>query len=110
MHNNLFRYGFWLLRQQDGIPWVIKDHSYIDFYRKAYDYEQDPARKDIHFHAIKDSEIRKEYHMGSIKQINHAIQYDDKPNRELKESQWELFKITISFTPISMMTFITFGT
>ena len=89
------------MRKQTGIPWMDKDYSFIDFFRKSYNCDHDSERKEITFHGIRDSEIRREYHIGSIKQINHAIQYDEKPNRRLEEPQCEIYKITINFTPIS---------
>ena len=32
-----------------------------------------------------------------LRQINHLIQIDEKPNLELKEPRWEIYKISISF-------------
>ena len=90
------------MRKQNSIPWIDKDYRYIDFFRKSYNHDDDPVRKEITLHGIRDSEIRKEYFIGSIKQINHAIQFDQEPNRRLQEPQCEIYKITISFTPISM--------
>lgn len=94
------------MRKQSRIPWINKDYSDIDFYRKAHDYNHDPVSKEIFFNGLRDAEIRREYHMGSIKQINQAIQLDRKPNRRLKEPQCEVYKITITFSPISMTIFI----
>ena len=34
---------------------------------------------------------------GSLKQINHLIQFDRQPNRELTETKEELYKISVSF-------------
>ena len=95
-----------LMTKQTGIPWTDKDYSYIDFFRKSYNCDHDPVSKEITFHAIRDSELRREYHIGSIKQINHAIQYDQKPNRRLEEPQCEIYRITINFTPISKTIYI----
>ena len=33
-----------------------------------------------------------------LRQINHLIQIDEKPNLELKEPRWEIYKISISFS------------
>ena len=93
------------MKKQAGIPWIDKDYSYIDFFRKSYNYDDNPVRKELSFNAIRDSEICREYQIGSIKQINHAIQFDRKPNLRLKEPQCEIYKITISFTPISKLIF-----
>ena len=94
------------MKKQAGIPWIDKDYSYIDFFRKSYNYDDDPVTKEISLIGIRDAETRKEYHMGSIKQINHAIQFDRKPNHRLLEPQCEIYKITISFTPVGRFIFI----
>ena len=94
------------MRKQTGIPWMDKDYSFIDYFRKSYNCDHDPVRNEITFHGIRDSEIRREYHKGSIKQINHAIQFDQKPNRRLEEPQCEIYKITINFLPISKTIYI----
>ena len=46
---------------------------------------------------IKFNEARRDYWTHSIKQINHLVQYDEKPNTELIEPKWDLYKLTISF-------------
>ena len=94
------------MRQQSDIPWIDKDYRYIDFFRKSYNHDDEPVRKEITLHGIRDAEARREYHIGSIKQINHAVQFDQEPNRRLKEPQCEIYKITICFTPISKSIFI----
>ena len=55
------------MKKQAGIPWIDKDYSYIDFFRKSYNYDDDPVTKEISLIGIRDAETRKEYHMGSIK-------------------------------------------
>ena len=34
----------------------------------------------------------------SSRQINHLIQFDEKPNLEIQEPRWEIYKISISFS------------
>ena len=41
------------------------------------------------------SKLHQEYYNGSIKQFNLA-QIDRRPNCDLKEAKWDLFKITLS--------------
>ena len=95
----------WLMRMQSGIPWPEKDYSYIDLYQKAYDNDHDAMRKENILNTLKDAKVRRDYNLGSMKQINHAIQFDQKPNTELKEAQCEIYRITINSVPISKMPF-----
>ena len=88
-----------LAQKQNNIPWSDKDYSYIDFYLKAYENETEPARKIDRLHGLRTSEGRRDFHTGSIRQINHLIQFDPKPNLELKEARQEIYKISVSFEP-----------
>ena len=99
-HYNLLRHGFALSRKQIDIPWINRDYSYLEYYRKAYSYEYDPIKKADWFHALLDAEGRRDYHLGSIRPINHAIQFDQTPNLELKEAKWEIYKVSVGFHPI----------
>ena len=83
------------------IPWVDKDYSFIDYYKKSCDLQSDPNEKENCRNIIRDAETRRDYHMGTIKHINHAIQFDPNPNLKLTEARWEIYKITVSFLPIS---------
>ena len=49
------------------------------------------------FHLIKMHEGFRDYYGSSLWQINHLIQLDPKPNLELKEPRWEIYKISLSF-------------
>ena len=88
-----------LARKQDNIPWPDMDYSYIDFFRRAYENETRPARKIDRLHTLRESEARRDFHTGSIRQINHLIQFDPRPNLELKEVRQEIYKISFSFEP-----------
>jgi len=35
--------------------------------------------------------------VSSLRQFNHLIQFDDKPNFEIKEPRWEIYKISLTF-------------
>ena len=86
-------------RKQENIPWPDRDYSYIDFFRRAYENETEPARKIGRLHVLRENEARRDFHTGSIRQINHLIQFDPKPNLELKEARQEIYKISVSFEP-----------
>ena len=76
------------------------DFSYIDFHRKAYENETQPEIKMQYLHNLRDVEARRDFHRGSLRQINHLIQFDLKPNLELNEVRCEIYKISVSFEPI----------
>ena len=88
-----------LAGKQANIPWSDQDYSYIDFYLKAYENEIRPARKIGRLHELRENEAIRDFHTGSIRQINHLIQFDPKPNLELKEARQEIYKISVSFEP-----------
>ena len=89
--------GKHIQQNQNNIP--RPDYSYIDFYLKAYENETQPARKITLLHILRESEAERDFHSGSIRQINHLIQFDPKPNLELKEARQEIYKISVSFEP-----------
>ena len=88
-----------MLQKQIHIPWLHKDYSYIDFFQKAYENETRLPLKMTYLHTLRICEAEKDFHTGSIRQINHLIQFDPKPNLELKEAVKEIYKISISFEP-----------
>ena len=90
-----------LRRKQMSIPWIDKDYSYIEVFRKAYNNSE--LFKMDYLNTLRDAEIRRDYNLGSMKHIDHLIQLDQKPNIGLKEAKCELYKITISFSPLSKM-------
>ena len=73
---------------------IEKDYSYIAYLRKSMMNHTDPCSK---LQLVKIHEGRRDYFTPSFKQINHLIQIDEKPNQELMEAKWELYKISISF-------------
>ena len=72
------------------------DYGYIEYLQKSMENISDPAYKEIMSLKIKCEEGRRDYYVESLKQINHLIQIG-KPNLELTEPKWELYKISISF-------------
>ena len=87
----------WLSLRQEKIPWANKDYTYIDMYKKAYENETDPEKKQDLFYILRSSEALREFHTGSLKPINHLIQFDQTPNQDLKEARPEIYKISVSF-------------
>ena len=87
-----------MLQKQIHIPWLHKDYSYIDFFRKAYENETQHARKMIRLHQLRVFEANKDFWTGSLRSLNHLIQIGS-PNLELKEARCEIYKISISFEP-----------
>lgn len=86
--------------RQGNISWENKDYTYIDLYKKSYEYESDPAtKKTTRLYVLRAEEARRDYHTGSLKSINHLIQFDQEPNLDLKKVRVEIYKITVSFIP-----------
>ena len=104
-------------KKQDGLDFAERDYGYVAYFRKATDETPEygdrfltgaphPAVGDI---SIKEKRVRltmyheglRDYFTPSLRQINHLIQFDQKPNLELMEPKWELYKVSISFELIS---------
>ena len=47
---------------------------------------------------LRDSEARRDFFTGSVRQIHNLIQIG-LPNLELKEARCEIYKISVSFRP-----------
>lgn len=90
-----------LAQKQRGVPGPEKDYSHIDFYRKAYENETRPTEKLRFSYRLLDVEAARDFDIGGLRQINHLVQLDPTPNRELKEARSEIYKISISFEPKS---------
>ena len=97
----------WLSWKQENISWANKDYTYIDMYKKAYENETDPEKKQDLLNILRSSEALREFHTGSLKPINHLIQFDQTPNQDLRQVRPEIYKISVSFEykrkiPLSM--------
>ena len=77
-------------KQEDLDP-TARDYSYIEYYRRSENSEN----LYIKFH-----ESKRDYFSASLRQVNHLVQIG-KPNIELLEAKWELYKVSISFERIS---------
>ena len=86
-----------LQHKQHNIPWLEKDYSYIDLFRKAYEEEERPLKKMKLLHELRESEAKRDFFTGSIRQIQYLIQLDPTPNLELKQARCEIYKISVSF-------------
>ena len=94
------RYGIWLQgKQQDNdVPPNRWDFSFLEFIRKAVEYETDQKVKSRYLHALRVNEANHDLWTTSIKELNPLIQFDPEPNLELKEAKVELYKISVSFS------------
>ena len=73
------------------------DYGYIEYYQKSLENTSSPKERERMLNQIKFNEARRDYWTESVKSINHLVQYDEKPNHEIKEPKWDLYRLTISF-------------
>ena len=92
------RYGCWLECKQRDVPPNRRDFSFLEFIRKAVEYETDEKVKLEYLHALRYDEANRDLWTESIKEINPLIQFVPGPNLELKEAKVELYKISVSFS------------
>ena len=72
------------------------DWDYIEYYRKAYEYQNEDVLKRNFLTALRKAEAKRDFYTGLIKEIKHLEQFDPTPNIELREAKWEVYKVTIS--------------
>ena len=94
------RYGSWLQFKQlhSDVPPISRDYSFLEFFRKAVEYETDQEIQSRYLHALRDNEATQNLWTASIKEIKPLIQFCPGPNLELKEAKVELYKISVSFS------------
>ena len=95
------RYGTWLQSKQSDVhggQHLRWDFSYLEFIRKAVEYETDEEVKLEYLHALRNHEAIHYLHTESIKEIKPLIQFCPGSNLELKEAKVELYKISVSFS------------
>ena len=83
--------------KQANLNPIEKDYAYIEYFRKSMMSDTDPSSKENKLQIVKFHVGRRDYFTQSLKQMNHLIQIDEKPNLELMEPKWELYKLSISF-------------
>ena len=96
----LHAYGYWLARSQDEIMAhnrLAVNYNYVEYYEKAYENASDENMLTTMSLILQDVHLVRNYYEGSIRQINHLIQFDLRPNLDLTEPRWEIYKITLSF-------------
>ena len=75
------------------------DYSCIEYYQKSYENETDSILKENALNLILETTAQRDFFIGSLRQINHLFQIDAEPNRDFTEPRWEIFKISVNFTP-----------
>ena len=94
------RRGHYLRYRQQKLPGADWNYDYIEYYRKAYEYENDPDEKESSLFLVRKEEAKRDFFTGKLKEINHLVQFDQIP-RDLKEAKWDIYKISISNAYIS---------
>ena len=99
-------YGMLLCHKQKDLDPAAKDYSYIEYLQKSIRQllnVPDSIQKDgvlrLNNSLVKFHESTRDYFSTSLRQVNNLIQIV-KPNFELMEPKWELYKISISFQKI----------
>ena len=90
-----------MFQKQKDVDFTERDYGYVAYLRKAIDNSPDLSVKERITQQTMVHEGRRDYFTASLRQINHLIQFDQKPNLELMEPKWELYKVSISFELIS---------
>ena len=89
-------YGEWLLKTQKNIKKKDRNYDYIEYYRKAYENMANEEEKRYYYFMLIQAEAMRDFHTGSIREIDHLIQLEN-PNYDLREPEWDLYKVSISF-------------
>ena len=94
-------------QKETGVALAERDYGYVAYFRKAMENTWEHGVRDLSGRdlPVKEKRIqqtmyheaRRDYFSASLRQINHLIQIDQKPNLELMEPKWELYKVSISF-------------
>ena len=73
----------------------LTNFGFIEYFRRSYENETDATRANETLHLLRTSEAQRDYFHGDLKQIQNMIQIG-RPNYDLKEAQWELYKLSVS--------------
>ena len=95
-------YGMLLYRKQEDVDPAARNYGYIEDLRKAlvdgnFLDASDVYPKEATMNFIRLHESKRDYYTVSLRPVNHLVQIDERPNLELMEPKWELYKISISF-------------
>ena len=74
------------------------DYSCIEYFQKAYDNQTNPIKKEETLNLLRETTAMRDFFAGSVRQINHLFQIGE-PNQEFALPRWEIYKISINFTP-----------
>ena len=86
-------------QKQINVHPTEKDYGYINCMRQSMEMTPE-AFSPLNEWIVRFDEAERDYFTPSLRQFNHLIQIDEKPNLELVEPRWELYKISISFQHI----------
>ena len=91
-----------LQRKQEDVDPAARDYGYIEYLRKSvvaedWSLNASDIQKEMMLNLIRFHESKRDYHTVSLRQVNHLVQIDQKPNLELMEPKWELYKVSTSF-------------
>ena len=85
-------------KQQDTQKEASKrNYDFIEYFRKSYELMPNPECKELAYYQLLEHEAIRDYHIESLRQVNHLLQIDQQPNFELTEPKEELYKISVSF-------------
>ena len=91
-------YGIVLFQKQTDLDPTLRDYGFIEYLKQSV-LDNGPKESVLCF--IRSQESKRDYYTASLRQVNNLIQIDEKPNLELMEPKWELYKVSISFQPMS---------
>ena len=89
------------MKTQTNIKKKDRNYDYIEYYRKAYENMTIEEEKRYYYFMLIQAEATRDFHTGSIREIDHLVQLEN-PNYDLKEPEWDLYRISISFESKSM--------
>ena len=87
--------------KKDPSEW---DYGFIEYFQKsiANGYPMRTWNSVL----IEFYEAQRDYYTQPFRHINYLIQIDKKPNLNLKEPRWEIYKVSITFNPQRKIYFI----
>ena len=99
-----------MCRKQEDLDPAVRDYSYIGYMKEsvvacnfnltASDEifrQKELRQRELFLNLIRYHESKRDLFSPSLRQVNHLIQIDEKPNLELLEPKGELYKISLSF-------------
>ena len=84
------------MQSQSHLPPTQRNYNFIEYTRKAYQYESSPHEKEKALKFIRFEEAVRDYYTGQITEIRNCVQFDQRPS-DLREPRWDIYKISLSF-------------